>query len=85
MALASDDLVTAATHDGWVSVSVRRSSVLLISVYVDPESGSHWYARLLTNETAACARGTSEYLTTIDAVSQKVRTWLESVTNATGE
>jgi hypothetical protein len=52
---------------------------MLVSIHVDPESASHWYARLYSYEEAAQDRKEWKYAATVGEVCQAVRTWLESV------
>jgi hypothetical protein len=59
--------------------STRRSAALLISIHVDPESASPWYARLYGYERTDEDRKDLKYATTIDDVCEAVRTWLESL------
>jgi hypothetical protein len=57
----------------------RRSAALVISAFVEPEANPRWYARMsyYRDTLAPAVNGATQ--TSVDAVCDAVREWLESV------
>ena len=56
-----------------------RSASMLISVYVDPDSATGWYAHIYSYTDAFEREKDRKYAITVSEVSSVMRTWLTSV------
>ena len=52
---------------------------MLVSVYVDRDAATHWYAHCYSYENAFFGCKEWKRAATVDEVCQVMRTWLESV------
>jgi hypothetical protein len=59
-----------------------RSASMLISVYIDPESATGWYAHIYSYADAFERDKDMKYAITVSEVSGVMRTWLTSVIKA---
>jgi hypothetical protein len=57
----------------------RRTAALVISAFVEPEGNPAWYARISYYRDAFAPAVTEPPQTSVDAVCDAVRAWLESV------
>ncbi|HXN91644.1 MAG TPA: hypothetical protein VN906_09180 [Candidatus Sulfotelmatobacter sp.] len=60
----------------------RRTAALVISAFVEPEGNPPWYARISYYRDAFAPAVDGPPQTSVDAVCDAVRAWLESVVGA---